>query len=578
MTKPLPFQNQISGKESLFLGSNFTSKVSEGDLTKIYLSKFKHISKDYYLDDILGEGSYGSVVKAIRKTDKTQVAVKRISKLFENVIETKKILREIYLLNTLNHINVVKLLDIDVEFVDKIPRNIYLIFECLPSDLWKLVKSGHDLNYDELMKILFQILNAVKYIHSKNVLHRDLKSGNILLNRQNYQIKICDFGLARTVEYDKLEIMKEKEERENKERKRIEENTSLPLVEKTEVKGVNENEKTLPLKLNNGEKTHENNNSGKELHESSEKEKEELEKKEKAQAANNKTQNLIAKMFQAKNQKFDKTKSKTLQSHHVATRWYRAPELILLEKRYGEPVDIWAIGCIFAELIFLYQKTSNVLFKGMICYPLSPLNENDFNLIKTALDKGYKVQIKDQLDVIFDILGTPDVEDLSFLTSEEATSYVMSFKERKGKELKEIFPSLNSDGLELITSMLSFNPNKRPSAEECLNHKFFQDYLKNTENETVNEIINTYLIEDANEIDEETLDKNFNIDMEIESNENLDMKKLFIVLDKIIAKIKSQSIKQAQLTKKEDDKEEENPNENEKEKEKEVISKENENK
>lgn len=63
---------------------------------------------------------------------------------------------------------------------------------------------------------------------------------------------------------------------------------------------------------------------------------------------------------------------------HVVTRWYRAPELILLEKDYGEAIDVWALGCIFAELLtMMKENVSNhterhALFPGKSCFPLSP--------------------------------------------------------------------------------------------------------------------------------------------------------------------------------------------------------------
>ncbi len=65
------------------------------------------------------------------------------------------------------------------------------------------------------------------------------------------------------------------------------------------------------------------------------------------------------------------------------TRWYRAPELILLEKDYGETIDVWAVGCIFAELLSMMQDSvPNVqdrkpLFPGGSCFPLSPDNNTN---------------------------------------------------------------------------------------------------------------------------------------------------------------------------------------------------------
>ena len=65
-------------------------------------------------------------------------------------------------------------------------------------------------------------------------------------------------------------------------------------------------------------------------------------------------------------------------SEHVVTRWYRAPELILMEKDYGPAIDMWSVGCIFAELLgmlkenVLNAKDRKPIFPGKSCYPLSP--------------------------------------------------------------------------------------------------------------------------------------------------------------------------------------------------------------
>ena len=63
-------------------------------------------------------------------------------------------------------------------------------------------------------------------------------------------------------------------------------------------------------------------------------------------------------------------------SNHVVTRWYRAPEVITLDKNYDQAIDIWGAGCILGELLFkakLKSETQTVLFKGASCYPLSPV-------------------------------------------------------------------------------------------------------------------------------------------------------------------------------------------------------------
>ena len=75
---------------------------------------------------------------------------------------------------------------------------------------------------------------------------------------------------------------------------------------------------------------------------------------------------------------------------NMQTRWYRAPEIILLEKDYGGAIDIWSLGCIFAELTFLTNsadeknKRDQILFPGSSCYPMTPTEDYDKNPEKNS--------------------------------------------------------------------------------------------------------------------------------------------------------------------------------------------------
>ena len=105
-----------------------------------------------------------------------------------------------------------------------------------------------------------------------------------------------------------------------------------------------------------------------------------------------------------------------LLTDYVATRWYRAPEIILLEKDYGPGIDMWAVGCIFAELLGMMKENSPTfldrkpLFPGKSCFPLSPAK------VATESKAGLPFSNTDQLAVIFEIIGSPSKEDCSFVT------------------------------------------------------------------------------------------------------------------------------------------------------------------
>ncbi|MBN3280588.1 CDK1B kinase, partial [Polyodon spathula] len=132
-------------------------------------------------------------------------------------------------------------------------------------------------------------------------------------------------------------------------------------------------------------------------------------------------------------------------STQVVTLWYRAPEVLLGSARYSTPVDVWSVGTIFAEL-----ATKKPLFHG------------DSEI--------------DQLFRIFRTLGTPnndvwpDVESLP--------DYKNSFPKWKSGSLSSLVKNLDEDGLDLLAKTLIYDPAKRISAKQSLNHSYFEDLDK----------------------------------------------------------------------------------------------------
>ncbi|EKG05403.1 protein kinase, putative [Trypanosoma cruzi] len=127
---------------------------------------------------------------------------------------------------------------------------------------------------------------------------------------------------------------------------------------------------------------------------------------------------------------------------YVSTRWYRAPELLLQDRAYSSPVDIWAAGCILAELI-----TTRPLFAGS--------NEVD------------------QLHKIMGVLGSPN-EKIWPECFALAKKIRYSFPAVKGVGLERVLPPhLPPQALDLMKQMLSYDPRKRPTAQQCLQHPYF---------------------------------------------------------------------------------------------------------
>lgn len=127
----------------------------------------------------VGQGSYGIVCSAEDSVTKKKVAIKKVTDAFQDLIDAKRILREVKLLRHLgDHENVIGLVDINLMPPHTLDfKDIYIITELMECDLDRIVSSNQPLSDQHAQYFLYQILRGLKYIHSANVLHRDLVSG-----------------------------------------------------------------------------------------------------------------------------------------------------------------------------------------------------------------------------------------------------------------------------------------------------------------------------------------------------------------------------------------------------------------
>jgi len=391
---------------------------------------------------ILGHGSYGQVASAIHKPSGKKVAIKKMDGVFEDEVDCKRILRELALLRKMRHPYVVELFEV-IEPTDRVAFDtLYVVMELAESDLKKVIKSAIHLTLKHIQLVVYNLFCAMKFLHSANVLHRDLKPANVLVN-EDCSVKICDFGLARSiagVESSELIIKKGHDE---------------------EVKATGDHEDVVMAGAEQAKLTH--------------KEEEEPVKSTAEMTPAEKRKLMTERLKSTKNARKNLKRELT---GHVVTRWYRAPELILLEKEYGPAIDVWSVGCIFAELLGMMKESAPTyldrkpLFPGKSCFPLSPDKSN-------AEEKhGFPVSKNDQLAVIFDVIGTPNEEDMSFVTDGKAQEYLHTFQAKGRSDLTDIYPGAGADAIDLLNKVLVFNPYFRLSIAECMEHDFFKKFRK----------------------------------------------------------------------------------------------------
>ena len=149
--------------------------------------------KKYEVLGVVGEGAYGIVYKCRNKETDKFVAIKKFKEIEDKLVQ-KTMKRELKMLQMLKHDNVV---DFQEAFIYK--ENLFLVFEYVEKNLLEVLeKFPEGLNPKLIRSFVFQMCKAVHYLHTKNIIHRDVKPENLLVD-ENMNLKLCDFGFARKI-------------------------------------------------------------------------------------------------------------------------------------------------------------------------------------------------------------------------------------------------------------------------------------------------------------------------------------------------------------------------------------------
>jgi len=144
---------------------------------------------------------------------------------------------------------------------------------------------------------------------------------------------------------------------------------------------------------------------------------------------------------------------------YVATRWYRAPEILLGSTKYSKAVDMWSIGCILAELI-----VGKAIFQGT-----STLN---------------------QIEKVLELIGKPKTEDIEAVDSPHAATILSSINVTKKKSFGSFFANASESALDFLRKLLVFNPGQRLTIEQALKHPYVEQFSSPEE-----EIVCDHIIE-----------------------------------------------------------------------------------
>jgi mitogen-activated protein kinase 1/3 len=434
----------------------------------------------------MNPGANAVVCRAKHLPTNTNVVIKRSTVFWDSKIEfkhTKHVVREMHILQHFRHDCIVKLLQILVPPLKNghdHPTEVYLVYEALDSDLDKLWRNWEQTIQPEHVEwMMSHILQGVQYMHSVGVLHRDLKPANVFINTADCKPKIGDFGLSRGIHSqvgDSTEFMSAMPVSEvdlydgpaAHPTPQLRSTGSTPLFSFSDASAKSASSlasastaAAAPTEFawSSAAAPASGGASG-------------LSGAAKPAASGLRAPNWNAKRLPSP-ANVPAPPAVPLAhtfSLEVQSRQYRAPELMLSSRGdYGFPIDMWSVGCIMADLLSMCPANAarrrNFLFPG------------EFSNLDPAENPKVYAKEKEQLNVIFRVIGTPtDAEIDAQCPSPAVRDMLRTLPRHEPQDLKHLYPGASDAALDLMRGMLEFDPRRRLTVSDALQHEYFKRY------------------------------------------------------------------------------------------------------
>uniref|UniRef100_A0AC35TQ87 Mitogen-activated protein kinase n=1 Tax=Rhabditophanes sp. KR3021 TaxID=114890 RepID=A0AC35TQ87_9BILA len=350
------YQQYNQTPSSIIISPNCPQPQPSQNFLKFANNQFKVTCLPPSPEVYLTQGAFGQIFKVVDPRTAQMVALKRMSYVFQNLGNCIRTFREILMLHSFQHENVIGLTDILIPENPHSFNEVCILTELMGNDLHNMILTSQ-ITEMHCNVFMYQILRALKYIHSARIIHRDLKPGNILVN-DNCLIKICDFGLARAIDPN-----------------------------------------DVPHHL-------------------------------------------------------------TLE---VVTQCYKAPELLMASTRYRESIDMWSVGCIFAEMV-----QTRILFQG-------EGEREQFGKILGVFGRPSDKVVAEY----YPVGSKPLIDEIDRADQQEKkdrnVQYFYDSNNQKVTELMKLVPNISNIGMDLLMHMLDMDPSKRCTAQLALTHTYLNE-------------------------------------------------------------------------------------------------------